>query len=84
MMRQREIRRLPRHDAKEIVIVAMTANAFCEDVQQAMEAGMNGHIAKPVDMNLLSNTLTELLQVEKVDIKASKIPDNTYIFLRNG
>ena len=66
----REIRRLPRRDAKEIVIVAMTANAFCEDVQQAMEAGMNGHIAKPVDMNLLSNTLTELLQVEKVDIKA--------------
>lgn len=57
----REIRKLSRPDAKEIVIVAMTANAFAEDVQEAMKAGMNGHIAKPVDMKLLCSTLTQLL-----------------------
>lgn len=57
----KEIRKLSRPDAKEIVIVAMTANAFAEDVQKAIDAGMDGHIAKPVDMKLLCNTLSELL-----------------------
>lgn len=57
----RAIRALPRPDAREIVILAMTANAFAEDVQKAMESGMNGHIAKPVDMRLLCSTLSELL-----------------------
>ena len=57
----KEIRKLSRPDAKEIVIVAMTANAFAEDVQKAIDVGMDGHIAKPVDMKLLCNTLSELL-----------------------
>ncbi len=57
----RAIRALPRPDAGAIVILAMTANAFAEDVQKAMESGMNGHIAKPVDMKLLQTTLSELL-----------------------
>ncbi len=57
----KEIRKLSRPDAKEIVIVAMTANAFAEDVQKARDAGMDGHIAKPVDMKLLCNTLSKLL-----------------------
>lgn len=47
----REIRSLNREDAKTIPIIAMTANAFVEDVQASFDAGMNGHIAKPIDMN---------------------------------
>lgn len=46
--------------AKSIPIVAMTANAFDEDVKKALEAGMNAHIAKPIDMNLLKKVIVEL------------------------
>ena len=49
----RAIRNLEREDSKFILIVAMTANAFAEDVKDAMDAGMDAHIAKPVDMELL-------------------------------
>ncbi len=55
----RAIRALDRPDAKTIPIVAMTANAYDEDVRNAREAGMNGHIAKPIDNNLLYRTLSE-------------------------
>lgn len=44
----REIRRQPREDAAQIPIIAMTADAFAEDVQRCMEAGMTAHIAKPI------------------------------------
>ena len=44
-----------------MVILAMTANAFAEDVQKSISAGMNGHVAKPVDMKILYNTLMGLL-----------------------
>ena len=57
----RAIRRMDRADAKTIPIIAMTANAFAEDVQEAMEAGMNAHVAKPIDMTILWNTLAGLL-----------------------
>ena len=40
-----------------ILIIAMTANAFAEDVKDAIDAGMDAHIAKPVDMELLRRTL---------------------------
>jgi len=46
----RAIRALEREDAKKIPIVAMTANAFVEDVQNSLEAGMDAHISKPLDM----------------------------------
>ena len=49
----RAIRALDRSDAGEIPIIAMTANAFSEDVKNAMDAGMNAHVAKPIDMELL-------------------------------
>lgn len=49
----RSIRRLDRPDAATIPILAMTANAFSEDIVAAMEAGMNGHIAKPIDVQAL-------------------------------
>ncbi len=42
---------------KIIPIVAMTANAFVKDVQDALDAGMNAHIAKPINMDTLKNTL---------------------------
>ena len=56
----RTIRANERNDAKTIPIIAMTANAFEEDIRAALQAGMNAHIAKPVDIGVL---LTELNQV---------------------
>ena len=57
----RAIRSLDRPDAGTIPIVAMTANAFAEDVQNAMEAGMNAHISKPIDMVVLRGALEKLI-----------------------
>ncbi|MDO5417340.1 MAG: response regulator [Lachnospiraceae bacterium] len=55
----RQIRACGHPDAKEIVIIAMTANTFAEDVQEALKAGMNAHTAKPVDMEQLERILDE-------------------------
>ena len=55
------IRSLDREDAKEVPIIAMTANAFTEDRISAKEAGMDDHIAKPVDAKLLVKVIHELL-----------------------
>ena len=57
----RAIRALGRPDAAEIPIIALTANAFEEDVQHCIEAGMNAHLSKPVEMDLLKKKLTALL-----------------------
>ena len=56
----RRIRALEREDAEAIPIIAMTANAFAEDVKEAMNAGMDAHVAKPVDMEVLKKTIKEL------------------------
>lgn len=56
------IRSLDREDAKVIPIVAMTANAFTEDKMRAKEAGMDEHIAKPVDGKLLVKVINELVK----------------------
>jgi len=53
----RTIRAMERSDIKNIPIIAMTANAFAEDVRAAVDAGMNQHIAKPLDMNQLMSVL---------------------------
>ena len=55
------IRKLDRPDAEKIPVVAMTANAFAEDVKEALNAGMNEHIAKPLDINKLIATLKKWL-----------------------
>ena len=49
----RAIRGMKREDAGRIPIIAMTANAFAEDVQDALDAGMDAHVAKPIDMEIL-------------------------------
>ncbi len=57
----RNIRALPRQDAKNIPIIALTANAFEEDVRQSLDAGMNAHLPKPVDADQLYDTLRTLV-----------------------
>lgn len=56
-----KIRALARPDAKKIPIVALTANAFDEDVQRSLQAGMNAHLSKPVEPEDLYKTLEELI-----------------------
>ena len=46
---------------KTIPIIAMTANAFSEDVQHCLEAGMNAHIAKPIEIEILEKTLQNIV-----------------------
>ncbi|MDE6746783.1 MAG: response regulator, partial [Oscillospiraceae bacterium] len=57
----RAIRALDRRDAKGVPIVAMTANAFNDDVQASANAGMNEHISKPLDLKVLVKTLNKWL-----------------------
>ena len=60
------IRSLDREDAKEVPIIAMTANAFTEDRIRAKEAGMDEHIAKPVDAKLLVKVIHKLVDWRKI------------------
>lgn len=57
----RAIRRLRRDDARAIPIVAMSANAFSEDVQASLACGMTAHVAKPIDLEVLQATLSKAL-----------------------
>ncbi len=58
----RTIRSIKRPEAKEIPIIAMTANAFEEDVKKSLDAGMDAHIAKPLDMATLAVAVAKLLK----------------------
>lgn len=58
----RNIRKLPRRDAESIPIIAMTADAFAEDVQRAQDAGMNAHVAKPLNIALLYQILAHWIK----------------------
>ena len=57
----RTIRNLDREDCKKIPIYAMSANAFDEDVKRSLESGMNGHLSKPVNLQVLEKTLQKVL-----------------------
>ncbi len=57
----RRIRAMERADAKEIPIIALTANAFDEDVQRSLQAGLNAHLSKPVEPDILFETLESLI-----------------------
>ena len=56
-MATKNIRELDREDARSIVIVAMSANAFSDDIQKARYYGMNDHIPKPIDIKKIINIL---------------------------
>ena len=58
-----QIRALENQKQANIIIIAMTANAFEEDKKAAYDAGMNAHIAKPIDINVLKNVLAKYLLV---------------------
>ena len=58
----RRIRAMDREDAKTIPVIALTANAFDEDVQRSMQAGLNAHLSKPVQPEVLYETLESLIR----------------------
>ena len=53
---------MDREDAAEIPIIALTANAFDEDVQRSMQAGLNAHLSKPIEPEALFETLEKLIR----------------------
>ena len=58
----REIRKLPRNDCKTLPIVAMSANAFDEDVKKSLASGMDAHLSKPINMEQLEKTLARFVK----------------------
>ena len=58
----RAIRALERKDAAKIPIIAMTANAFAEDEKEAIKAGMDVHMANPIDLELLKKVIKQCIQ----------------------
>ena len=58
----KHIRAMDREDAKEIPIIALTANAFEEDVQRSLQAGLNAHLSKPVEPDTLFVTLESFIK----------------------
>ena len=58
----RQIRAMNRPDAKSVPIIAVTANAFAEDIVATTAAGMDAHVAKPIDFSLLLNILEKFIK----------------------
>ncbi len=58
----KEIRSLPRADAQTVPIIAMTADAFADDIQKCLDSGMNGHVAKPIDPLILYAELSKFIK----------------------
>lgn len=69
------IRRLERPDAKTVPIIAMTADAFAEDVQRCLDAGMDGHMAKPIEPDNLYQTLQKALGDARKQQGYPSVPD---------
>ena len=68
----KQIRALENPEIAGIPIIAMTANAFDEDKKAALEAGMNGHIAKPIDISELMELLWETVKSKSEDESAAE------------
>ncbi len=66
----RKIRACGHPRAGSIPIVAMTANAFAEDVRNALDAGMNGHLTKPIDMDAVKTLLGRLRKEQDTQVTA--------------
>ncbi|MBR0283689.1 MAG: response regulator, partial [Selenomonadaceae bacterium] len=60
----RAIRSMDREDADEIPIIAMTADAFADDAEKCYAAGMNAHLAKPIDVDVLKAVLLKYVKRE--------------------
>ena len=58
------IRSLPDRELASVPIIAVTANAFAEDVQKAFDTGMNGHISKPLEQNSIKRVLKQVFGCE--------------------
>ena len=63
----RKIRQLSREDCQRIPIIAMSANAFDEDVKRSLASGMNAHLSKPVNIDKLIETLETSFRMEACD-----------------
>lgn len=63
----KEIRSLSRPDAASVPIIALTANAFTENIKKCREAGMNDHIAKPLDINRIYRILAQYIPQREED-----------------
>ena len=64
------LRKIEREDTKSIPIVALTANAFQEDIQKCLDAGMNTHLSKPINPKLLIQTISDLISAKQEAQKA--------------
>ena len=64
------LRKIERQDAKVIPIVALTANAFQEDIQKCLDAGMNTHLSKPINPTLLIQTISDLISARQAAANA--------------
>lgn len=62
------IRALNRPDAGTVPIIAMTANAFAEDAQKCLEAGMNAHLAKPLDIEKVKKSFMNRQKIDYIKI----------------
>jgi signal transduction histidine kinase/DNA-binding response OmpR family regulator len=71
----RRIRALDIPQAKNVPIIAMTANVFREDIERSLEAGMNAHIGKPLDMEEVFTVLGKYLPSRGVRLKSDRMPD---------
>lgn len=69
----RHIRAMERQDARTVLIFAMTANAFAEDAARSLEAGMNAHISKPLDIKALYAQMNEVLSGGRTEAPGKKL-----------
>ena len=75
----RAIRSSGRADAKEVPVLAMTANAFTEDVTASLQAGMNDHISKPIDTQVMYARIAEYCKAYHLDQKDGNYADDTTV-----